>query len=242
MIGPVFVLVPAYNAGRTIERMFRRIPPEARARIARYVVVNDGSTDDTEAALARLQAEWPHLVVLRHPANRGYGATEKTLLDHAVAEGAEVAILLHADGQYSPEKIPEMLAPFDRDEADIVQGSRMAGNGALRGGMPLYKYVANRSLTALANLAFGMRLSEYYSGYMAYHRRTLLAVPYRRLGDSFHFDLQMLVMARVKQLRIRQVPIPTIYADEESHLNPIKYGFEVLSVIWNYHRGAYHRL
>ncbi len=242
MVREVFVVMPAYNAGRTIEKVFGRIPQEARRRITRYVVVNDGSTDDTEAALERLRTGFPDLVSLRHPVNRGYGAAEKTLLDYALAQGAEVAILLHADGQYSPEKIPELLEPFDRDEADIVQGSRMAGQGALRGGMPVYKFVANKVLTGLANQAFGMRLSEYYSGYMVYSRRALQSIPYQRLGDSFHFDLQMLVMARVKGLRIRQISIPTIYADEKSHLSPVKYGFDVLSVIWNYRRGVYHKL
>jgi glycosyltransferase involved in cell wall biosynthesis len=242
MVRHVFVIMPAYNAGRTIERVFARIPPAARERIERYVVVNDGSGDDTEAALGRLLRSFPGLVILRHPVNRGYGAAEKTLLDYALAEGAEIAILLHADGQYSPEKIPDLLAPFDRDEADLVQGSRMAAPGALRGGMPLYKFVANKALTTLANWAFGMRLSEYYSGYMVYHRRALLAIPYRKLGDSFHFDLQMLVMARVKGLRIQQVPIPTIYAGEVSHLSPIKYGFDVLSVIADFRAGKYHGL
>jgi glycosyltransferase involved in cell wall biosynthesis len=242
MVRDVFVVMPAYNAGRTIEKVFDRIPLAARQRITRYVVVNDGSTDDTDRALDRLRTTFPGLVVLRHPENRGYGAAEKTLLDYAVSEGADLAILLHADGQYSPEKIPELLEPFDRNEADMVQGSRMAGGQALRGGMPVYKFVANKMLTALANRAFGMRLSEYYSGYMIYNRRALLTIPYHRLGDSFHFDLQMIVMARVKNLRIRQVPIPTIYADEKSHLNPVKYGLDVLSVVWNYRRGVYHSL
>lgn len=242
MVRDVFVVMPAYNAGRTIEKVFDRIPLAARQRITRYVVVNDGSTDDTDRALDRLRTTFPGLVVLRHPENRGYGAAEKTLLDYAVSEGADLAILLHADGQYSPEKIPELLEPFDRNEADMVQGSRMAGGEALRGGMPVYKFVANKMLTALANRAFGMRLSEYYSGYMIYNRRALLTIPYHRLGDSFHFDLQMIVMARVKNLRILQVPIPTIYADEKSHLNPVKYGVDVLSVVWNYRRGVYHSL
>ena len=116
------------------------------------------------------------------------------------------------------------------------------GGGALRGGMPLYKFVANKGLTWLANFAFGLRLSEYYSGYMAYNRRALTAIPYGRLGDSFHFDLEMLVMGKVKGLRIRQVPIPTIYADEKSHLNPIKYGLDVLGVIAGFRSGRYHRL
>jgi glycosyltransferase involved in cell wall biosynthesis len=240
MVQNVFLIMPAYNAGRTIEAVFARIPETARRRIRRYVVVNDGSTDDTESAIARLTGRLPNLVTLHHEVNRGYGAAEKTLLDHALVEGAEVAILVHADGQYSPEKIPDMLEPFDRGQADIVQGSRMLGSGALRGGMPLYKYVANKSLTALANRAFDMQMAEYYSGYMAYHRAALQAIPYRKLADSFHFDLQMLVMARIKGLRIQQVPIPTIYAGEVSHLRPIKYGLDVLSVIRDYRRGLYH--
>jgi glycosyltransferase involved in cell wall biosynthesis len=240
MINQVFIIMPAYNAGLTIESVFGRIPAAARTRISRYVVVDDGSTDDTWEALSRLSARVAALVRLRHPVNQGYGAAEKTLLDYAVREGADVAILLHSDGQYSPEKIPEMLEPFDNGQADIVQGSRMLASGALRGGMPLYKYLANKSLTAVANRAFRMRMAEYYSGYMAYNRAALEAIPYHKLGDSFHFDLQMLVMARIKGLRIHQVAIPTIYAGEVSHLQPIKYGLDVLSVIRDYRRGRYH--
>ena len=211
MIRNVFVIMPAYNAGRTIERVFERIPPEARDRITRYVVVDDGSTDGTQAALARLGSRYPTLVALRHERNRGYGAAEKTLLDYAVREGAEVAILLHSDGQYSPEKLPQMLAPFDRGEADMVQGSRMLGASAL-------------------------------SGYMAYHRSALQAIPYRRLADTFQFDMQMLVMAKVKNLRVTEIAIPTIYADEVSHLKPVRYGLEVLAILRDFRRGRYHAL
>jgi glycosyltransferase involved in cell wall biosynthesis len=242
VVRDVFVVMPAYNAGATIERVFDRIPEEARRRVARYVVVNDGSTDDTEAALIRLQTKYPTLVVLRHDRNRGYGVAMKTLLGYARAEGADVTVVLHADGQYSPEKIPELLEPFDAGEADIVQGSRLAGGGggALRGGMPLYKLMANKALTALENWAFGMRLAEYHSGYMLYGRRALLEIPFERLATSFQFDLEMIVMAKVRGLRIVERPIPTIYADEISHLRPVKYGFDVLSVVWAYKRGRYH--
>src|SRR5258708_24401882 len=144
MLDNVFVLMPAYNAGATVEKVFARIPEDARQRIRRYVAVNDGSRDDTLAALARVQRDFPNLVVLNHDGNRGYGEAEKTLLRYALREGADVAILLHSDGQYSPEKIPELLVPFDQDTADIVQGSRMLGGGALTGGMPLYKFAANK--------------------------------------------------------------------------------------------------
>ena len=240
MVDKVFVVMPAYNAGATLERVFARIPDEARRRIARYVVVNDGSTDDTEAALARLRAAYPTLVALRHHRNQGYGVAMKSLLSYARDEGAGATVVLHADGQYSPEKIPDMLRPFDADQADIVQGSRMAGGGALRGGMPLYKFVANKALTAIENWAFRMKLAEYHSGYMAYNRRALREIPFETLASSFHFDLEMIVMAKVRGLRIMEIAIPTIYADEVSHLRPIKYGFDVLSVVWAYKRGKYH--
>jgi len=242
MLENVFVLMPAYNAGATIERVFERIPAAVRQRIRRYVAVNDGSKDDTAQALARLQREFDNLIVLDHEKNRGYGEAEKTLLRCALREGAEVAILLHSDGQYSPEKIPELLEPFDRDTADLVQGSRMLSGGALRGGMPFYKYVSNKALTALENAAFGMRLAEYHSGYMVYSRRAMETIPWERLSNSFDFDLEMIVLAHVKGLRIAEVAIPTIYAGEKSHLNPVKYGLDVLSVILDYKRGKYHAM
>ena len=242
MVENAFVLMPAFNAGATIERVFARVPLEARQRIRRYVVVNDGSTDDTALALERLQNEISDLVVLTHTTNRGYGEAEKTLLRYALREGADVGIVLHSDGQYSPEKIVELLDPFDRNSADLVQGSRMLGDGALRGGMPFYKFIANKALTAIENWAFGMNLAEYHSGYMLYSRETLKAISFEKLSSSFDFDLEMIVLAHVKGLRIAEIPIPTIYNGEKSHLNPIRYGLDVLSVVRDYKRGKYHAI
>jgi glycosyltransferase involved in cell wall biosynthesis len=242
MIENVFVLMPAYNAGATIEKVFARVPPEARERISRYVVVDDGSTDDTSSALVRLQKEFSNLALLWHSGNRGYGEAQKTLLRYALAQGADVGIVLHSDGQYSPEKIPELLAPFDGGTADLVQGSRMLGGGALRGGMPFYKYVANKALTAIENRAFGMKLAEYHSGYMVYSRKAMETIPFEKLSNSFDFDLEMIVLAKLKGLRIAEIAIPTIYAGEVSHLNPIKYGFDVLSIVRAYKRGKYHAM
>ena len=238
----VFVLMPAYNAGRTVEKVFERISAPVRDRIDRYVVVNDGSTDDTDAALERLRTRLPNLVPLKHPKNRGYGGAQKTLLSYAVEHGADVGLGLHSDGQYSPESIPELLAPFERDTADMVQGSRMLGGGALRGNMPLYKFVANKSLTAIENWAFGLKLAEYHSGYMLYARSAMVGIPFQKLSDSFDFDLEMIVMAKVKGLRIAEVAIPTIYADEVSHLKPVQYGMRVLKVVRDYKGGKYHAL
>jgi len=239
MVDRVFVLMPAYNAGATIEKVFARIQDAARRRITRYVAVNDGSRDDTAQALERLQRAFPTLVVLNHETNKGYGEAEKTLLRYALREGADVGIVLHSDGQYSPEKIPELLDPFDRDTADLVQGSRMLDGGALKGGMPFYKFIANKTLTMIENLAFGMKLAEYHSGYMIYSRKALESLPFEKLSASFDFDLEMIVLARVKGLRIAEIAIPTIYAGEKSHLNPIKYGIDVLKVVKRYRRGYY---
>jgi glycosyltransferase involved in cell wall biosynthesis len=242
MVENVFVLMPAYNAGATVEKVFARIPAEALRRIRRYAVVNDGSKDDTAAALSRLGKQFPNLTVIDHDGNRGYGEAEKTLLRYALREGAQVGILLHSDGQYSPEKIPELLIPFDRGEADIVQGSRMLDGGALRGGMPFYKFVANKCLTAIENRAFGMKMAEYHSGYMIYSRNAMEKIPFEKLSNSFDFDLEMLVLAHVKGLKIREIAIPTIYAGEKSHLNPIKYGLDVLSIVREYRRGKYNSM
>lgn len=238
----IFVIMPAYNAGRTIESVFDRIPEDARRVIRKYFVVNDGSVDDTQEAIDRLQAKIPNLVPLRHPQNRGYGAAEKTLLNAALEAGVDVAVLLHSDGQYSPEKIPTLLEPFTRDEAEIVQGSRMLGGGALKGGMPFYKYVSNKILTGIENFTFGMKMAEYHSGYMLYNRRCLEAIPFNRLSDSFDFDLEMLVAAHILSLRIKEIAIPTIYATEKSYLNPIQYGLDVLNICRRYRRGEFHRL
>jgi len=238
----VLVAVPAYNAAHTVERLFARIPPDVLGSAALYAVVDDGSTDETLPALSRVRSSLPSLVVLRHEKNRGYGAAVKTLLSHALDIGTDIVAILHADGQYSPEKLPDLLAPLKAGEADLVQGSRMLGGGALAGGMPVYKYVANRMLTAIENRFFGMRLAEFHSGYMLYSRRALTAIPFTRLSGSFDFDLEMLVCARILGLRIREIAIPTIYADEVSHLNPISYGLNVLSVVGRYRRGDYHAL
>jgi len=205
-------------------------------------VVNDGSTDGTAAVLERLRERFPTLVALNHPVNRGYGAAQKTLLGYALEHGADVGIVLHSDGQYSPELIPELLRPFDEDTADLVQGSRMLGGGALKGRMPLYKFAANKALTALENWAFGLKLAEYHSGYMLYSRKTMEAIRFQKLSDSFDFDLEMIVMAHIGKLRIAEIAIPTIYAGEVSHLNPIGYGMRVLGIVANFKRGKYHGL
>ncbi len=235
----IVIVIPAYQAARTIASVFDRLPATLAARDVRILVVNDGSTDATAPIVTTIARRRRDTQLLDHAANRGYAQAQKSGFDWALAHGADIVAVLHADGQYAPELLPELLAPLDRGEADVVQGSRILGGGALAGGMPLYKYVANRALSSVENLAYGLDLAEYHSGYMLYSRRALDAIPYHRLSDTFHFDGEMLLMASKRRLRIRQIPIPTRYADEASHLKPIRYGFDVLRVVWRNATGKY---
>jgi glycosyltransferase involved in cell wall biosynthesis len=236
----IFVVVPAYQAEATLGGVLARIPRELRPRLAKVLVVVDGCTDGTERVAREAARDFGapvELIVKQH--NEGYARAQKTGFREALRQGADIAALLHADGQYAPEEMPRLLEPLLRDEADVVQGSRMMG-GALKGGMPFYKWLANVVLSKLENLAYGMNLAEYHSGYMLYSRRLLESVPFERLSDTFHFDGEMLLMAHRRGLRILELAIPTRYRhDVKSHLRPIRYGFDVLGIIWRYWRGRY---
>ena len=235
----IFVVTPAYQAERTLGRVFERLPPSLERKDVTYVVVNDGSRDGTARIVRELMAVRRNLRVLEHERNRGYAQAQKTGFTFALANGAEIVALLHADGQYAPELLPDLLAPLENDEADVVQGSRMLNGGALRGGMPLYKFIANKTLTAIENFAYGLAMGEYHSGYMLYSRKTLENIPFVRLSDTFHFDGEMLMMAGKRRLRIKQVAIPTHYGDEASHLKPVQYGLDVLRAVYRHATGKY---
>lgn len=236
----IFIVIPAYKAAATLPGVLRRIPAETYAETERILVVEDGGEGVPPSTTQELREEYGKVEVLWHEANRGYGAAQKTGFRRALDMGARFVALLHADGQYAPEKLPDLLKPLVEGKCDVVLGSRMKVRGdALRGGMPRYKYVANRALTTLENLVYGLNLSEYHSGYMLYSRRALEAIPFETLSNRFHFDGEMLLVAGKRRLRIADVPIPTHYGDEESHLRPIRYGFEVLGVILKYLRGKY---
>lgn len=235
----IFIVIPAYQAAKTIRSVFERLPAQLKEKDYRIVVINDGSTDGTGDIVRQIASERTDTQLIEHERNKGYAQAQKTGFSYALKEGADIAVLLHADGQYAPELLLQLLEPLEKDEADLVQGSRMLNGGALRGGMPMYKYIANKSLTALENFAYGLKMGEYHSGYMLYSRRLLEAVPFTRLSDTFHFDGEMILMASKRKLRIKEIAIPTRYAEEESHLKPIQYGMDVLKIIWKNFRGGY---
>lgn len=230
--------MPAYNASKTIELVFKRIPKFSLKKINKFIVVNDGSTDNTADIIKRLSKNYK-IKVITHSPNKGYGAAQKSGFKEALRLGADIAVLLHSDGQYAPEVMDNLLLPLEKGHADIVQGSRILGGTALKGKMPLYKYFGNRILTFIENIAYGMNMSEYHSGYMLYSKKALKTMPFEKLSDKFHFDGEMLLVGKKKNLRIKEIPIPTRYAKEKSYLNPITYGFDVFKTIMNYWKGKY---
>ncbi len=229
----VCVILPAYNAGRTLERTIAEIPREL---VDDLVLVDDASRDDTAALAARLG-----LFVERHPANLGYGANQKTCYRLALERGADLVIMLHPDYQYSPRLIPAMAAMLASGHYQAVLGSRILGGGALKGGMPLYKYIANRALTFAENLLLGAKLSEYHTGYRGWTRELLAALPLERCSDGFVFDNQMLVLALDRGYSVGEISCPTRYFAEASSIgfaSSVAYGLGVLrtALAWRAHR------
>lgn len=180
--------------------------------------------------------------MIHHDTNRGYGGAQKAGLHEGFRLGCRGFAIVHADGQYAPERVLELLEPILSGEADLVQGSRLLGGGAREGGMPLARYLANRGLTALENLAFGTRLAEFHSGYMLYSRRLLETVPFDRLQDNFNFDAEIILVGHLAGFPCREIPIPTHYGDETSSLDPIPYGLNVLRMIGRHWVGHYRAL
>lgn len=237
----LWIVIPAYNAATTLPTVLVRIPDQVWAVQPTVLVVNDGSTDDTVATIRRLQARYGRsLQVLEKSGNEGYARAQKSGFQYALDHGAAIAVLLHADGQYPPEQMPRLLEPLQAGRADLVMGSRMASKwDALRGGMPIYKWLANVLLSRLENAVYGLRFSEYHSGYMLYSRQALERIPFHRLSDTFHFDGEMLMVGAKRGLRVCELAIPTTYQGEKSYLKPIPYGFAVLKILWDYTRGKY---
>lgn len=218
------VVLPAYNAEQTLERTVAAVPD---GLVDEFLLVDDASRDDTVQVAQRLG-----LPVIVHPENRGYGANQKTCYRAAVERGADIVVMLHPDYQYSPRLIGAMAWLVASGEFDVVMGSRILGKGALSGGMPLYKYIANRFLTLVENLLLGVKLSEYHTGYRAFSREVLTTLPIERNSDDFVFDNQMLVQAVAAGFRIGEISCPTRYFAEASSINfrrSVKYGFGVLA-------------
>jgi len=225
----VCVVMPAYNAEKTLRQTYAEID---RTIADDVILVDDASGDHTAAVARELSL---HLVV--HPKNRGYGGNQKTCYTEALSRGAEIVVMLHPDYQYSPRLLPAIVGMVASGHFDVALGSRILGVGALQGGMPLWKYVANRFLTAIENLLLGYKLAEYHTGYRAFSRRLLETLPLERNSDDFVFDNQMLAQSLWFGFQIGEISCPTRYFAEASSINfrrSVKYGFGVLGTAVEY--------
>ena len=223
----VIVLMPAYNAARTLQQTHAEVL--AQDYVDEVIVVDDGSQDETVAIAENL----PNTVVHVHPRNQGYGANQKTCYKLALEQGGDIVIMVHPDYQYTPMLIPAMVTMIGNGLYHCVLGSRILGGYALEGGMPLWKYVANRFLTFVENLLMGAKLSEYHTGYRGFSRELLAQIPYHSNSDDFVFDNQMLAQILWLGYAVAEVSCPTKYFPEASSINftrSLKYGFGCLKV------------
>ena len=236
--GPrIGILVVAYNAASTLAGVLDRIPTDFRSKIHEVLVCDDASGDATYLVglgYKQLNFDLP-LTIVRHPRNLGYGGNQKSGYRMAIEHGLDIVVLLHGDGQYAPECLPDIVGPLERGECDAVFGSRMmSGRAALRGGMPRYKYLGNRILTRFENACLGTDLSEFHSGYRAYSVAALDSIPFDRNSDYFNFDTQIIVQLHDAGKRIVEVPIPTYYGDEICYVNGMKYAWDVTMDVLGY--------
>ena len=225
----VVVVMPAYNAGRTLRMTYEELPKEA---VHLVILVDDGSTDRTLEIARELGLE-----IFVHNKNYGYGANQKTCYTEALKAGADVVVMVHPDYQYDPTLVPQMIEPIGRGEADIVLGSRLKAGSALAQGMPWWKFVANRFLTWIENRVFGLSLSEYHTGYRAFRREVLETVNFTANSDGFVFDQEIIAQAVAARFRIAEIAVPTRYFAEASSAGVAAstvYGLRILAVLFWY--------
>jgi len=226
----LLIFIVAYNAETTIEKVLSRIPASLHSDDVEVLIIDDSSKDGTFLKGLRYQqrnCEFK-ITVLRTPENQGYGGNQKLGYRYAIDNGFDIVALIHGDGQYAPEKLPELLEPLLRGEANAVFGSRMIDKAAaLRGGMPLYKWIGNQILTAFQNRMLSTVLSEFHSGYRIYSTRALVPIPFERNTNDFHFDTEIIIQFVLKKLRIVELPIPTFYGNEICYVNGLKYAANI---------------
>ncbi len=225
----IIVVMPAYNASKTLEMTYNEVPKDI---VDEVILVDDASRDDTAAKATELGI---HTII--HAENRGYGGNQKTCYAEALSKGADVVVMVHPDYQYSPRLITAMASMVVSEHYDVVLGSRVLGGRALKGGMPMYKYISNRFLTLAENLALGVKLSEYHTGFRAFSRKVLETLPLEANSDDFVFDNEMLAQAVYFGFRIGEISCPTRYFEDASSINfrrSVKYGFGVLATSWKF--------
>jgi len=222
----VIVVMPAYNAEKTLIKTYDEVPKDI---VDDIILTDDASSDNTAKVAKKL-----NIRTIVHQANKGYGRNQKTCYTEALKLNPDIIIMLHPDYQYSPKLIPAMASMIALGEYDVVLASRILGRGALKGGMPLYKYISNRILTFIENILLNQKLTEYHTGYRAYSRKVLETIPFMKNSDDFVFDNQIIAQILYFGYKIGEISCPIRYFPEASSINfrrSIKYGFGVLGTI-----------
>ena len=225
----VVVVMPAYNAGRTLRMTYEELPKDT---VNLVILVDDASTDATLDVARQLGLE-----IFVHDRNYGYGANQKTCYAEALRAGAEIVVMVHPDYQYDPRLVPQIIEPIVSGTADVVLGSRLKTGSAIQQGMPWWKWVANRCLTGLENRVFGLRLSEYHTGYRAFRREVLETVNFGANSDGFVFDQEIVAQVVGAGFRIAEIAVPTRYFPEASSASFVAstiYGLRILAVLFWY--------
>ncbi len=235
----IVIVLPAYNAAKTLERTYREIPFDI---VDDVVLVDDVSKDNTVEVARQLGIKH----IIKHDRNKGYGGNQKSCYNKALELNADIVVMLHPDYQYTPLLIPAMCSIIANGLYEVVLGSRILGKGALRGGMPYYKYVFNRMLTFTENVLIGQKLSEYHTGYRAFSKEVLLSIKYNNNNDDFVFDNEMLSQVFMKKYEIAEITCPTKYFEDASSINfrrSAKYGMGVLRVSFThlFHKWGIHK-
>ncbi len=238
MTPKVVVVMPAYNAGRTLRMTYEELPKET---VHLVILVDDGSTDQTIEVARDLNLE-----IFVHNRNYGYGANQKTCYTEALRAGADIVVMVHPDYQYDPTLLPQIIEPIVKGEADLVLGSRLMRGSAIRQGMPWWKYVGNRALTRLENLIFGLSVSEFHTGYRAFRREVLESVNFAMNSDGFVFDQEIIAQVVVGRFRIAEMAVPVRYfpeASSASFVASVGYGLRILLLLARYalHRSGLYR-
>lgn len=229
----VVVVMPAYNAARTLHMTYAELPHDV---VDLVIVVDDGSSDETIQIARKLGLE-----LFVHDRNYGYGANQKTCYREALKAGANIIVMVHPDYQYDPTLLPEIIKPIEEERADVVLGSRLLGGNAMRQGMPWWKYISNRFLTGIENAAFGLKLSEYHTGYRAYRREALESVNLDMNSDNFIFDQEIMAQFVELRMRVAEVPVPTRYFPQASSASFVQSSIYGMSILWLLLRYELHR-
>lgn len=231
----LLIFIVAYNAEKTISKLLDRFDKKTLRRADEILLADDASKDNTSkiAGWYKKAKKLGKLKIVKHAKNKGYGGNQKWGYNYALKNNFDIVVMVHGDCQYPPEYILKLIKPIEEEKADFMFGSRISGN-PLKGGMPLYKFVGNKFLTTIENLILGTKLSEFHSGFRAYNVHVLKEIPFNSNSNDFHFDSEIIVQLAIANKKISEITIPTCYGDEKCNVNSMKYGMNILKIMFQY--------